>query len=300
MNTTVVLSVLCAVLAVCAIVLACVFAKRKKRIRTITRSIDQYLETGAVTDFSTRDDLLAQLQNAVFDLESRLEREKQNTRERSRQNTEFISDVSHQLKTPLAGLRLYCEMEHAANPSDHTQKELALVGKMEDLIARLLRLEKIRTDAYAMHFQTYDAADLIDPLIAQFRHPFPKKKYSVTARGKVRCDQEWLGEAVGNLIKNASEHTAPDGCVAVSVQEKNGAAQITVQDNGGGVPKQDLPLLFTRFHKAQNALPSSAGIGLAITKAVVEKHHGTVSAENKNGGLCVVICLPHIDGSVAI
>lgn len=300
MNTTVVLSVLCAVLAVCVIVLACVFAKRKKRIRTLTKSIDQYLETGAVTDFSTRDDLLAQLQNAVFDLESRLEREKQNTRERSRQNTEFISDVSHQLKTPLAGLRLYCEMEHAANPSDHTQKELALVGKMEDLIARLLRLEKIRTDAYTMNFQTYDAADLIDPLIAQFRHLFPKKKYSVTARGKVRCDQEWLGEAVGNLIKNASEHTAPDGCVAVSVQEKNGAAQITVQDNGGGVPEQDLPLLFTRFHKAQNALPSSAGIGLAITKAVVEKHHGTVSAENKNGGLCVVICLPHIDGSVAI
>ncbi len=300
MNTTVVLSVLCAVLAVCVIMLACVFAKRKKRIRTITRSIDQYLETGAVTDFSTRDDLLAQLQNAVFDLENRLEREKRNTRERSRQNTEFISDVSHQLKTPLAGLRLYCEMEHAANPSDHTQKELALVEKMEDLIARLLRLEKIRTDAYTMNFQTYDAADLIDPLIAQFRHLFPKKQYAVTARGKVRCDQEWLGEAVGNLIKNASEHTAPDGCVAVSVQEKNGAAQITVQDNGGGVPKQDLPLLFTRFHKAQNALPSSAGIGLAITKAVVEKHHGTVSAENKNGGLCVVICLPHIDGSVAI
>lgn len=300
MNTTVVLSVLCAVLAVCVIVLSCVFAKRKKRIRTLTKSIDQYLETGVVTDFSTRDDLLAQLQNAVFDLESRLEREKQNTRERSRQNTEFISDVSHQLKTPLAGLRLYCEMEHAANPSDHTQKELALVEKMEDLIARFLRLEKIRTDAYTMHFQTYDAADLINPLIAQFRHLFPKKKYSVTARGKVRCDQEWLGEAVGNLIKNASEHTAPDGCVAVSVQEKNGAAQITVQDNGGGVPKQDLPLLFTRFHKAQNALPSSAGIGLAITKAVVEKHHGTVSAENKNGGLCVVICLPHIDGSVAI
>ena len=300
MNTTVVLGVLCAVLAVCAIVLACVFAKRKKRIRTITRSIDQYLETGVVTDFSTRDDLLAQLQNAVFDLENRLEREKQNTRERSRQNTEFISDVSHQLKTPLAGLRLYCEMEHAANPSDHTQKELALVEKMEDLIARLLRLEKIRTDAYTMNFQTYDAADLIDPLIAQFRHLFPKKQYSVTARGKVRCDQEWLGEAVGNLIKNASEHTAPDGCVAVSVQEKNGAAQITVQDNGGGVPKQDLPLLFTRFHNAQKALPSSAGIGLAITKAGVEKHHGTVSAENKNGGLCVVICLPQIDGSVAI
>lgn len=64
------------------------------------------------------------------------------------------------------------------------------------------------------------------------------------------------------------------------------------------MPEKDLPLLFTRFHKTNNALPSSAGIGLAITKAVVEKHHGTVSAENKNSGLCVVICLPHIDGYV--
>ena len=88
--------------------------------------------------------------------------------------------------------------------------------------------------------------------------------------------------------------------VAVSVKDARGFTQITVQDNGGGVPENELPMLFTRFHKTQNALPSSAGIGLAITKAVVEKHHGTVSAENKNGGLYIVICLPHIDGYVAI
>lgn len=91
MNTTVVLSVLCAVLAVCVIVLSCVFAKRKKRIRTLTKSIDQYLETGAVTDFSTRDDLLAQLQNAVFDLENR----------------QVIADISHDLKTPLTVIQGY-------------------------------------------------------------------------------------------------------------------------------------------------------------------------------------------------
>ena len=270
MSTQVFLMVIAAVLAVCAVALLAVCVKRKKEVSGVVKSIEKYLEDGLISDFSPHDHYIAELQNAVFDLETRLEREKLNTKEKTRQNTEFISDVSHQLKTPLAGLRLYCEMEHSSNPTSHSEKELLLIEKMENLVSRLLRLEKIRSDSY------------------------------VSAFGKIRCDREWLAEAVGNLIKNASEHTADDGMVAVSVKDARGFTQITVQDNGGGVPENELPMLFTRFHKTQNALPSSAGIGLAITKAVVEKHHGTVSAENKNGGLYIVICLPHIDGYVAI
>lgn len=300
MNVHAALIIFSAALFVCVVALIALCVKRKKEINGLTKSINRYLESGAVSDFSPKDNYISELQNAVFDLESRLEREKLNTKEKSRQNTEFISDVSHQLKTPLAGLRLYCEMEHTANPSDHTQKELLLIEKMEALISRLLRLEKIRSDSYVMDFKTYSSADLIDPIIADFRHLFPEKQYKVNTGGEIRCDKEWLGEAVSNLIKNASEHTEKDGIVSVSVRNTQGFTEITVQDNGGGVPEKELPLLFTRFHKTQNALPSSAGIGLAITKAVVEKHHGTVSAENKNGGLYVVICLPHIDGYIAI
>ena len=300
MSTQVFLMVIAAVLAVCAVALLAVCVKRKKEVSGVVKSIEKYLEDGLISDFSPHDHYIAELQNAVFDLETRLEGEKLNTKEKTRQNTEFISDVSHQLKTPLAGLRLYCEMEHSSNPTSHSEKELLLIEKMENLVSRLLRLEKIRSDSYVMEFKTYDAADFITPLIEDFRHLFPKKNYRVSAFGKIRCDREWLAEAVGNLIKNASEHTADDGMVAVSVKDARGFTQITVQDNGGGVPENELPMLFTRFHKTQNALPSSAGIGLAITKAVVEKHHGTVSAENKNGGLYIVICLPHIDGYVAI
>ncbi len=295
-----VLILLAAVFAACTIVLFAVCVVRRRKIRQLTSSIERYIAGGELTGFSTGDDYMADLQNAVFDLQNLLELEKSNTKAESKRNTEFISDVSHQLKTPLAGLRLYCEMEHASNPSSHTEKELLLIEKMENLVSRLLRLEKIRSDAYVMDFQTYDACDFIDPIITDFRHLFPQKHYSVNASGKIRCDEDWLGEAVGNLIKNASEHTADSGNVAVRIESTERITSVTVADDGGGVPEKDLPLLFTRFHKTENALPSSAGIGLAITKAIVEKHHGTVSAENKNGGLQVVICLPHIDGYVAI
>lgn len=299
MNLQIFLLAACAVLAVCTGVLAGVCIKRKKDINGVSGSIYQYLEQGTVSDFSTQDNYIARLQNAVLDLETQLEREKANTREKSRLSAQFISDVSHQLKTPLAGLRLYCEMEHASNPTEHSEKELLLIEKMENLVSKLLKLEKLRSDSYVMEFKTYDAADFINPLIDDFRHLFPRKRYIVSAAGSIRGDREWLGEAVGNLIKNASEHTAPDAAVEVCVKDEGGFTEITVQDNGGGVQEKELPLLFTRFHKTANALPSGAGIGLAITKAVVEKHHGTVSAENKNGGLYIVICLPHIEGYVA-
>lgn len=288
------------VLAVILIVLTALCIKRKREVCRITESINRYIQSGAVADFSPKEGYIAELQNAVFDMETLIEREKQNTKEMSKQNTEFVSDISHQLKTPIAGLRLYCEMEHSQHPSEHTEKELQLIEKMENLVYRLLRLEKIRSDAYVMDFRTYDSADFINPIVSDFRHLFPQKEYKVRADGKIRCDKEWLGEAVGNLIKNASEHTEQNGRVEITVNDTGDFTEITVQDNGGGVPEKDLPLLFTRFHKTNNALPSSAGIGLAITKAVVEKHHGTVSAENKNSGLCVVICLPHIDGYVLI
>lgn len=300
MNTEIILLVAVGLLAVCLLILIGICFKTKRKIKRITKNIDRYTQAGIVSDFSPKDGYIAELQNAVFDLETLIEREKQNTKEMSKQNSEFISDISHQLKTPIAGLRLYCEMEHSQNPSDHTEKELQLIEKMENLVFRLLRLEKIRSDSYVMDFRTYDAAEFIDPVISDFSHLFPEKVYTVRADGKIRCDKEWLGEAVGNLIKNASEHTEIDGKVEIAVNDTGEFTEITVQDNGGGVPEKELPLLFTRFHKTENALPSSAGIGLAITKAVVEKHHGTVSAENKNGGLCVVICLPHIDGYVLI
>lgn len=282
------------------VVLLIMHGRQKKNIIELKNNIDEFIKRGTLTDFSVSDNDFAMLQNSVADLENMVRIEKSNMVSETKKNTEFISDISHQLKTPLAGLRLYCEMTNSVSPSEYTEKEILLIERMENLIQKLIRLEKIKSDSYSMDFQFYSVNDIVGDLLSEFHHLFPKKNYTVSGRGQLRCDRAWISEALGNIIKNASEHTAESGNVDIIIDESNHSTNIEIIDNGGGIKDADINNLFERFYRADNLNPNSAGIGLAITKAIVEKHHGIINAENKNGGLSVNMCFPHIDGYVKI
>lgn len=291
----------CAVLLLIICITVFILKVRQTRqISKLTDSINDFIQNGKAIDFSVNDNEFARLQNAVSDLENLINLEKNNTENEIKKNAQFISDVSHQLKTPIAALRLYCEMENADNPNEHNEKELQLIEKMDNLVQNLLRLEKIRGDAYKLDFELNETRDIINELVCEFQHLFPQKQYIVSGSSMLRCDRVWLSEAIGNIVKNASEHTADDGVIEISIFDNNKSTIIEIQDNGGGIDESELGNLFTRFFKTEKSLPSSAGIGMAITKAIVDKHHAIITAENKNQGLCVSMCFPHLDGYITI
>ena len=286
-------AVLCLILLVLRII-------DKRKIRKLTKSIDKFIRDGAMTELSTSDGAIAHLQSNICELENRLVQEREYTKLEAKNNTEFISDISHQLKTPLAGLRLYCEMEHSSSPSSYSKKELELIGKMEKLIYNVLKLEKIRSDTYVMSFEETEIAEIAKDLKLEFSPLFPGKQITVSGSGFLRCDKSWIREALGNIIKNACEHTESDGKVDIHIEQAEKSVSVIIEDNGGGVAESELSMLFKRFHRTENASPDSAGIGLSITKAIIEKHHGTIIAENGENGLRISMCFPIIDANLKL
>ena len=283
-------------MGVVIIVLGVILFLRRKRMVALRTALDEYMKNDKPLPYSLREGDLALLQNEISNLIARLELEKKKEKDVDRKNAEFAADVSHQLKTPLAGLRLYCELDEE-NGNANAEKELRLIEKMERLVAELLKLQKIRADSFDFIFEDAALELLTEETFAAFRPLYPQKRFELSGAAVLRCDRAWLGEALSNIVKNACEHTPENGWISAAIENGDESVILTLEDNGGGVPASELPHLFERFYKAKNASPESTGLGLAITKEIVSKHHGTVTAENAEKGLRLTLCFPKIDAN---
>lgn len=260
----------------------------RRRLRALVAQIEASLRTGQPLPVSVRDDAFAQLENAVSELSARLYQSQENARAEARKTEKLIVDLSHQLKTPLAALRLYTEMDAPA----HAARTLAAIERMERLVYSLLRLERLRVGAYPFSFQAHSLAAIARGSIAEMAALFPDRAFSLEGDARVRCDAHWLGEAIDNLLKNACEHTPGGGRVFVRVEQAESTARVSVEDEGGGVPPGEEERLFERFYRRGGADAPGAGVGLNIVRAIAEQHHGAAWAENAQKGLRVTISLP--------
>ena len=277
--------VLAAVIAVLAVCLLC----QKKRLEKLAEQMEDYLAgRGKPLSFSLREDALAPVENAAAEMENRIETEKERYRLEARRTSDLTADISHQLKTPLASLRLFVEMDE----SPHMAQEIGQIERMETLIGSLLRLEKLCADGYEFTFGEHAVRPLVENVWNRLRPLWPEKQLTLTGDAAIRCDEKWLSEAFLNLLKNACEHTAADGKISVRIEQTDRAFFCAIEDNGGGVAEKDLPHLFERFYRAEGQKQNGAGLGLAIVKEIIYRHHGHISAENTKEGLKFSISIP--------
>ena len=281
--------VISGVLAIIAAVLAVRLLTRKKRIATLAEQMEDYLAgSGKLLSYSLKEDAVALLENAAVEMENRIEVEKDRCQQEARRTSDLTADISHQLKTPLASLRLFVEMDE----SPHMEQEISQIERMETLIGSLLRLEKLCADGYEFSFSEHDVRPMIERAWSQLCPLWPNKEITITGDATLRCDEKWLSEAFQNLLKNACEHTAVNGKIIIILEQTDRACYCTIEDDGGGVPEKDIPHLFDRFYRAEGQKQNGAGLGLAIVKEIIYRHHGHITAENAKGGLRFSISIP--------
>ncbi len=288
MGGYVISGVLAAVAAVLAVRLLC----QKKRLEKLAEQMEDCLTgRGKPLSFSLREDALAPVENAAAEMENRIEVEKERYRLEARRTSDLTADISHQLKTPLASLRLFVEMDESA----HMEQEISQIERMETLIGSLLRLEKLCADGYEFTFAEHAVRPLIENVWNRLRPLWPEKQLTLTGDATIRCDEKWLSEAFLNLLKNACEHTGEHGVIVFTLQQSDRTFFCAIEDNGGGVQENDLPHLFERFYRVEGQKQTGAGLGLAIVKEIIYRHHGHITAEHTKEGLRFSISIPFLN-----
>ena len=213
---------------------------------------------------------------------------------------ELVSDISHQTKTPLANILLYTQLLQE-QPLD--TQSLRLVGeirqqseKLEFLIQSLVKTSRLETDTFQLTPTKNEVSGMIVSAIGQIKSKAESKKIRIIYT-PVSCtakfDSKWTQEAVFNILDNAVKYSPEASEITVSVKEFELFACISVEDNGIGIPEDELPRIFGRFYRGRNvAEQSGVGIGLYLSRQIIEEQGGYITAESSGSGAVFKIYLP--------
>jgi PAS domain S-box-containing protein len=220
------------------------------------------------------------------------------TRELENMKIDFVSMAAHELRTPLASLRGYIELisyKESSHISEEANKYLRQALKSSNqlggLINNLLDVTRIERGTLTLTMEKVDLAASIAQAVTDLRLSAEDKNIRLVYDGLdngslVIGDHIALREVINNLLGNAIKYTQPGGAVTISVQRQNDQFIVHVKDTGMGIPKKALPYLFTKFYRVHGGLDSGStgtGLGLFISKSIIERHNGTISVDSTEG-----------------
>lgn len=212
-----------------------------------------------------------------------------------RTRAEILRDLAHELRTPLTTIRGYHEaLADGVLTMDRetfttVDRELSRVERLVTDIARVSSAEERRLDLAAA---PVPVGELVGAAVAAAARSFDERGVALTSQAPegaplVTVDRDRMQEALGNLLDNALRHTPPGGRVTVTARRRDGSVEIAVADTGDGIPAEHLPRIFERFYRVDDGRSrdrGGSGIGLAITRALVEAHGGRIRADSPGTG----------------
>lgn len=240
---------------------------------------------------------------------NKLKKENEQLKKTNENKSDIISITSHQLRTSLSALKWILKMLIDEDVGKLTNKQTELIQKayssneiMLTLINDLLILSHTDDISIKYNFKKIDILYLIEQTLFEFYGEINKKGIELiflkpeTPIPLLNCNEEMMRVVIQNLIENSIKYNNPSGKVFISLKQKENDINISVNDTGIGINPEDKDNIFKKFFRAQNAIKKDvigSGLGLFITKNIIEKHNGKIWFENtKGGGTTFFVSLP--------
>lgn len=270
------------------------FYQQHKLIGVAVSTIDKYLkgDTNARIDCN-KDGELYKLFHSVNTLAAVLNAHAENEFRSKKFLKDTISDISHQLKTPIAALSIYNEILQDETEDLPEIKKFTILSeqelnRIETLVRNLLEITKLDAGTIMIEKSVENIADMIKDIALHFAYRAKQERKEIVLSGAdnitLFCDRDWIIEAISNIVKNALDHTDTGDRVVIEWKGHPDMTQITVKDNGSGIHPEDIHYIFKRFYRSRFSKDTQGiGLGLPLAKAIIEAHDGSITVDSTLG-----------------
>lgn len=259
-----------------------------------TMEIAKRIERINLGDYSLQidrnsEDELSLLDNQIYRTAVKFREQAENSNKDKENLQKSLSDISHQLKTPLTSIIVMVDniLDDDDMPLEIRREFLNDIkhntNTISFLVQSLLKLSKLDAEAVKFRYEQVEVKSIVDECIkntAVMAEILGVRLETDCNDIILNCDKKWLCEAVTNIIKNCIEHSH-NGNIKITAEQNKLYTKISIKDNGSGIDKEDLPHIFERFYKGKNSSDDSVGIGLSLAKTIIEKQGGYISVSSE-------------------
>lgn len=259
-----------------------------------TMDIAKRIERINLGDYSLQidrnsEDELSLLDNQIYRTAVKFREQAENSNKDKENLQKSLSDISHQLKTPLTSIIVMVDniLDDDDMPLEIRREFLNDIkhntNTISFLVQSLLKLSKLDAEAVKFRYEQGEVKSIVDECIkntAVMAEILGVRLETDCNDIILNCDRKWLCEAVTNIIKNCIEHSQ-NGNIKITADQNKLYTKISIKDNGSGITKEDLPHIFERFYKGKNSSDDSVGIGLSLAKTIIEKQGGYISVSSE-------------------
>lgn len=272
-----------------------------KKINEITKYIEEINRGNYKLNIEENtEDELSILKNELYKITIKLKEVAENSQKDKTTLKDSLSDISHQIKTPITSILIMLDnILSDENMPEDIKKDFIKDIKREIinikfLVESILKLSKIDSNSIKFIKKEVFIKDIINEAVKNVSMLSELKNIEIIVLGddsiKTICNLKWQVEAITNILKNCIEHSYENRKIYINYNQNNMYTELKIEDNGTGIDAKDLPHIFERFYKGKNSSSDSVGIGLALSKSIIESNNGYIQVDSKlNKGTTFII-----------